>query len=284
MQLGNRFSVFYIVDSLVHLIRAMAFTYRRILIVGATAGIGAALADKFISEGSKVIAVGRRQERLDAFVQKHGSDKTGAIRYDVTDSAGLDAFVQEVVTQYPDLDCVLLNAGVQSAIRLSRPAEVDLAAFHNEVSTNFSRLVDLSIKFLPHLLEKPFQTALAFTGSNIALVPAVLVPAYSASKAALNAYVYCLRRQNQGKSTKIIEIWPPAVQTEIHDYMGEDVGRALGMPIGEFIEQAWSQLAEGSEHVMVGGIPAEEPFKELANKRREAFELLSGVMLAKYQL
>ena len=73
----------------------MAFTYRRILIVGATAGIGAALADKFISEGSKVIAVGRRQERLDAFVQKHGSDKTGAIRYDVTDSAGLDAFVQE---------------------------------------------------------------------------------------------------------------------------------------------------------------------------------------------
>ena len=66
--------------------------------------------------------------------------------------------------------------------------------------------------------------------------------------------------------------------------MGEDVGRALGMPIGEFIEQAWSQLADGSEHVMVGGIPAEEPFKELANKRREAFELLSGVMLAKYQL
>ena len=71
----------------------MAFQYKRILLVGATSGIGAAMADKLILEGAKVIAVGRRQERLDAFVQKHGPEKASGIKYDVTDRAGLDSFM-----------------------------------------------------------------------------------------------------------------------------------------------------------------------------------------------
>lgn len=73
----------------------MSSPYKHILLVGATSGIGAALADKFILEGAKVIAVGRRQERLDAFVQKHGSDKASGVKYDITDRAGLDTFVEK---------------------------------------------------------------------------------------------------------------------------------------------------------------------------------------------
>lgn len=119
-----------------------------------------------------------------------------------------------IVKNYPDLDCVFLNSGVQSQVRLSRPSEVDLNAFHEEISTNFSRLVDLSIKFLPHLLSKPFPTALIVTGTLLALIPSVTMPAYCASKAALHAYMCCLRRQHQGSSTKIIEIWPPVVQSK----------------------------------------------------------------------
>jgi NAD(P)-dependent dehydrogenase (short-subunit alcohol dehydrogenase family) len=80
---------------------------------------------------------------------------------------------------------------------------------------NFSRLVDLSVKFLPHLLaKKPAPTALVFTGSLLAAVPAVMVPAYSASKAALTAYASCLRRQHRGSNVKIIEVWPPLVQSK----------------------------------------------------------------------
>lgn len=71
----------------------MPFPYKRILLVGATSGIGAALADKFIQEGSNVIAVGRRQDRLDAFVKRHGSERASSVQYDITDTAGLDAFV-----------------------------------------------------------------------------------------------------------------------------------------------------------------------------------------------
>jgi NADP-dependent 3-hydroxy acid dehydrogenase YdfG len=72
----------------------MAFNYKHVLLVGATSGIGAAMADKLVLEGAKVIAVGRRQERLDAFVQKHGPDKASGVQYDITDRAGMDAFIE----------------------------------------------------------------------------------------------------------------------------------------------------------------------------------------------
>lgn len=71
----------------------MAFQYKRVLLVGATSGIGAAMADKLILEGANVIVVGRRQERLDEFIKKHGPEKAAGVRYDITDRAGLEGFV-----------------------------------------------------------------------------------------------------------------------------------------------------------------------------------------------
>lgn len=52
------------------------------------------------------------------------------------------------------------------------------------------------------------------TGSNVAIVPASTLPAYSASKAALNVFTLCLRDQLRNTSVKIIEISPPQVQSE----------------------------------------------------------------------
>lgn len=72
-----------------------AFPYKHVLLVGATAGIGASMADRFIKVGSKVTAVGRRAERLDAFVAKHGSDKASSVAFDITKRSEIDAFVKE---------------------------------------------------------------------------------------------------------------------------------------------------------------------------------------------
>ncbi len=71
----------------------MVYPYKCVVVVGATAGIGAAMADRFVQDGAKVIAVGRRQERLDSFVKTHGLDKAASIRYDITDMAGMNSFV-----------------------------------------------------------------------------------------------------------------------------------------------------------------------------------------------
>lgn len=63
----------------------MPFPYKTVLITGATAGIGLALAERMIGSGIFVIAVGRRQDRLDALVAKHGPDKVAAEVFDVSD-------------------------------------------------------------------------------------------------------------------------------------------------------------------------------------------------------
>lgn len=58
-------------------------------------GIGLALSERFVQHGIFVIAVGRRQENLDKFVQEHGSDKTAAVNFDITKLDKIPAFVAE---------------------------------------------------------------------------------------------------------------------------------------------------------------------------------------------
>ncbi|KAG9858248.1 hypothetical protein KCV05_g773, partial [Aureobasidium melanogenum] len=254
----------------------MPFQYQCILLVGATSGIGAALADRFIQEGSKVIAVGRRQDRLDAFVQKHGKDRAGAMQFDITDRQHMDQFVKDVTTTYPDLDCVHLNSGFQRMMDLSRPEEIDLEVFHAQINTNFSCVVDMAIKFLPFLKSKATETGLIFTSSNLGTVPAAPLPAYCASKAALDSFILALREKMRDTSVKVIELSLPAVQTELHDYMGAEKGRQMGMPLDQFLDEAYEGLAAGQDHVIVGSIGPAEEFRGLVETRRRVFDNLAN--------
>ena len=137
----------------------MSFSYKCVLMIGATSGIGLGMAEKLIREGSKVIAVGRRQERVEAFVRKHGS-KADGFTYDINDSQNLNKFVQTVTSKNPDIDCVYLNAGIQGVYDFSKPKQVDLAAFHREMSVNFTSFVNLTTIFLPFLQSKPSPTSI----------------------------------------------------------------------------------------------------------------------------
>jgi short-subunit dehydrogenase involved in D-alanine esterification of teichoic acids len=121
-----------------------------------------------------------------------------------------------VLLAHPTLDCVFLNSGTQHPVLLAQAEKVDLAAFHDEINVNFSCMVDLALKFLPRLEAKPGPTSLIITGSGIGLVPAVTLSAYCVSKAALTTFVDCVRREwtGAGKKTRIVEIWPPVVQSE----------------------------------------------------------------------
>ncbi|KAL8749058.1 MAG: hypothetical protein Q9184_006954 [Pyrenodesmia sp. 2 TL-2023] len=247
--------------------------------IGATSGIGAAMADRLIKKGSKVIAVGRRQDKLDDFVHKHGEAKASAVRYDISDRKNMDGFIDNITHHHPNLDCVFLNAGVQTPTELANPAKFNAEAFHSEFAVNFNSMVDLSMKFLPFLQQKKdTSTSLIFTGSNLAIVPASGLSAYSASKAALNAFVLCLRLQLEDSSVKIIEISPPPVQTELHDYMGEDKGRALGMPLETFTDEAYKGLEAGKDQIVIGSIGPPEVFHDIVDKRRGAAESLHAMM------
>ncbi|KAL6237411.1 hypothetical protein BDW75DRAFT_228764 [Aspergillus navahoensis] len=255
----------------------MSLPYKHILVIGATSGIGRAMAERFVENGAKVTVVGRRKERLDAFVSKYGEDKAQSMVFDITQTDRAPEFAKEVTTKYPDIDSVYLNAGVQRAHDLTQEGGWDLQAFNSEFHTNFTSAVSLVHAFLPFLKgkAKTQPASFIFTGTNLAIVPAASMPAYSASKTALNVFILCLREQlKQSSKLKVIEVSPPAVQTELHDYMGTH-GATIGMPLNQFIDEAFSGLQKGLDQIIVGNVVDEETFLDIVEKRRSLFEKLA---------
>lgn len=62
--------------------------------------------------------------------------------------------------------------------------------------------------------------------------------------------------------------------------MGESAGRALGMPLKEFTEEAYKRLASGEQQVIIGAIGDPTRFNSVVDKRVETFEWLASVMRA----
>lgn len=65
---------------------------------------------------------------------------------------------------------------------------------------------------------------------------------------------------------------------ELHDYMGEEVGRKVGMPVDVFIEEAYSGLAAGNDTVFVGAIGPKDMFNDIVDKRRTLFDSLAKML------
>ncbi len=77
----------------------MPFQYKRVLVIGATSGIGKALASRLVQEGSSVVVVGRRKENLEEFVHEHGHDKATAVPFDVTELDKIPNLVTKLVSR-----------------------------------------------------------------------------------------------------------------------------------------------------------------------------------------
>lgn len=142
----------------------------------------------------------------------------------------------------------------------------------------------LTKAFLPHLQSIQSPTAIAFITSQMALVPLMRCPNYGASKAALHHFILALRTQLQDGpgNVKVLEIYPPAVQTELHDAKHQpDLkdGHLIGMPLQEFIDEIWDRLVQGEEQIPIGS--ARDVFNAFEVKRQELYrdmtELISGL-------
>ncbi|KAL0261941.1 hypothetical protein SLS55_003376 [Diplodia seriata] len=253
----------------------MGFSYNKVLLIGATSGIGAGLADKFVQEGVKVVAVGRRKEKLDAFVAKHGGDQAASVVFDITNLSSIPRFVDEVTAAHPDIDSVFLNSGIQRGMNFTKPDKVDLGTFDLELTTNYTSFIHLTKYLLPFLQKQHNPTSIIYTTSGLALAPINFCPNYCATKAALHHFVLVLREQMKDggfASLKVIEVFPPAVQTELHDADKQpyiENGRQLGMPLADFIAETWEGLANGREQIPVG--TSKMSFEGWEQERQKAF-------------
>jgi short-subunit dehydrogenase involved in D-alanine esterification of teichoic acids len=257
----------------------MSYAYNKTLVVGATSGIGWALAEKIVQDGKRVIIVGRRQDKLDEFQKKHGSDKVDSIVFDISKLDEIPKFVQDVTSKHADLDSVFLNAGIQRGFDFSKPDTVDLGVLELEFRTNYLSYMHLTTAFIPFMQKQDKETSFIYTTSGLALLPLPRCPNYCASKAALHHMILVLREQLRAGpgDIKVIEIFPPAVQTELHDAKHQpDIkdGGNIGMPLEEFTDEAWAGLTEGKEQIPVGFVA--KAFEAFEDKRQELFH---GMMM-----
>ncbi|KAM0322713.1 hypothetical protein ACHAQA_009304 [Verticillium albo-atrum] len=260
----------------------MPFPHKQVLVTGATSGIGLALTERLLENNISVIAVARSQPRLDALVaeHKHSSARLTAEPLDITDLASLPAWAARITETYPDLTAIVLNAGTQHALSLaatSPPSPDALAVTTAELTTNYLSPLHTTLLFLPHLRAHAAAgrpAALFYVSSALALVPLPRCANYCASKAALHALAWQIRAQLQEErcAVRVVEIVPPAVQTELHTRQGL---APIGMPLRDFIDEAWAALDAGElDEILVG--PAKD-YAHVDDAKRQAFrELLDA--------
>jgi len=229
----------------------MQLQYKKVLVLGATSGIGRALAARFVETGTSVIVVGRRKEKLDDFAEQyaeHGNASVDIAVFDITDLKGIPKFASDMFSKHPDIDCVFLNSGMQRALNWVEPEKVDLDVLENELLTNYTAFMHLTKAFLPYLQKQaPKETAMIYTTSGLALIPIGYCPNYCSTKAALHHMILVMREQlrDAHSNVKIIELFPPAVQTELHDFEMGDKGKNVGMPLSDFTDEAFEGLCKG---------------------------------------
>jgi uncharacterized oxidoreductase len=220
-----------------------------IFITGGTSGIGRGLAEAFHKLGNQVLIGGRREDRLRGVCAANPGMKHYFL--DVTDRDSIRAAASRVLAEFPGLNCVFNNSGVQRRHNFAA-GSIDDAAIVAEIQTNLLGLIRVTSEFLPHLLNRP-DAVLLNVSSGLAFVPLAVFPVYCATKAAVHSFSLSLRQQLKSSAVKIIELIPPYVATELGGALQAPDGAMNQMPLQAFIAETMKELAGGADEIAIGG-------------------------------
>lgn len=224
----------------------MDTTGNTVLITGAGTGIGLEAAKRFDERGNKVIMVARNGERLEREAAQLSDAHPFAC--DISDAEQVDRLVDYVRSEHPEINMILLNAGVTNTYQLF--GEEDMFGHASEeMAVNYLSAVRLTQLFEPLLRDKP-EAAMILTTSGVALVPDVQNPTYSATKAALHSLVLAERfvLQNTGSNIKVFEVMAPPVDTPF----SKDVHSDAKVPPGEVADALLADLERDVLEMHVG--------------------------------
>ncbi len=208
---------------------------RTIFIPGATSGIGRALALALADRGNTVIVGGRRAELVDQITRER-PDIDGVV-IDTADADSIARTAAQVRQRHPSLDVVIAMAGIMTAEDWRTPAGFAESA-ERTVTTNLLGPIRLIGAFVEHLLAQP-EATIVTVSSGLAFTPLRATPTYNATKAAIHMLSESLRLQFAGTSLEIVELQPPAVQT---DLMPGHAENPHAQPLDAFIAEVMAIL------------------------------------------
>jgi NAD(P)-dependent dehydrogenase (short-subunit alcohol dehydrogenase family) len=189
-------------------------TGKRILLTGASSGIGAAAAELLAHRGATVIAVARRQDMLDALVERitAAGGRAEAVAVDLSDLDAIDALVASVDEQHGGVDILVNNAG--RSIR--RPLAESLERWHDIERTmglNYYSPLRLIRGFAPGMLERGDGHVINVATWGVLSESSPLFAVYNASKAALSAVSRVIETEWSDRGVHSTTLYYPLVNT-----------------------------------------------------------------------
>ncbi|MGM0577917.1 MAG: SDR family NAD(P)-dependent oxidoreductase [Myxococcota bacterium] len=181
-----------------------------VFVTGATAGFGAAVARRFVALGARVIATGRREERLRALRDELG-DRLLGVAFDVRDAEAVREAVDGLPEEFAAVDVLVNNAGL--ALGLERAHETDPDDWEAMVDTNVKGLLYATRALLPGMVERRRGHVINL-GSIAANWPYPGANVYGATKAFVHQFSLNLRADLVGHPVRVTDIQPGLAETE----------------------------------------------------------------------
>ncbi|AQP41299.1 short chain dehydrogenase [Streptococcus gallolyticus] len=215
-----------------------------VLITGGASGIGYALAERFIKEGNEVIICGRSMDKLEAAKKK--LPELHIKQCDISVEAQRIALFEEVTKEFPEINVIVNNAGLQVQRDLTQ--DVDWSSCAKEIATNMEAPIHLCTLFVPVLKGKENATIINVT-SGLAFLPAPYVPIYTATKAGMHNFTFCLRQHVAECGIDVVEVIPPPVNTNLG---GAGVHANIGADLNVYADSVMDGLKAGDKELTFG--------------------------------
>ena len=182
-----------------------------VLVTGATSGIGSAATTRFLDEGWRVIALGRRIERLEEMrnsLAKNVASNLFIGRLDVSDSDATQNFFASLPDDFSDVDLLVNNAG--GALGLESAQSANLSDWYQMIDANIKGVMHLTGVVLPGMLQRRLGHIINI-GSVAGTYPYPGGNVYGATKAFVHQYTQDLREQLTGTPIRLTSIEPGMV-------------------------------------------------------------------------
>ncbi len=175
-----------------------------VFVTGASAGFGAAITRKFVREGHKVIASGRRSDRLDELVAELGN-AVHPLTLDVTDRAATETVAARLPKEFADVDVLVNNAGL--ALGMEPAHQVALGDWEAMIDTNVKGVTRMTRALLPGMVDRK-RGHIVNIGSVSGHIPYPGGNVYGATKAFVAQFNLNLRADLLGTPVRVTNVEP----------------------------------------------------------------------------
>lgn len=203
-----------------------AFKNQVVIITGASAGIGAALAEELAIQGARIAIAARREDRLEEVAKKCralGSEVL-VVPTDVSDEGQCKRLIEITVEQYGQLDMLINNAGLAATALFEQFPDLNL--FRHVINVNFYGVIHCTYYALPYLQQTKGRIVTISSMGGKSAIP--YNTPYCASKYAIHGFMDALRIETKSQRVSVTTICPWWVVTEFHEALLDKNGTPRG--------------------------------------------------------